>query len=68
MHKVKALETARQVEIPAIALTVHATEDDRARALSVGFGKHLSKPFDIDELIETVACLTLTKQVQTVPT
>ncbi len=67
MHKVKAFEMQRQVEIPAIALTVHAREDDRARALSVGFGKHLSKPFDIDELIETVACLTLSKQVQTVP-
>jgi CheY-like chemotaxis protein len=67
MDKVKAFEMQRQVEIPALALTVYAREDDRAHALSVGFGKHLSKPFDIDELIETVACLTLTKQVQTVP-
>ena len=66
MRKVRASEKGRQVEIPAIALTVYAREDDRAHALSVGFGKHLSKPFDIDELIETVACLTLTKQVQTV--
>jgi len=66
MHKVKALEMQRQVQIPAIALTTYAREGDRAHALSVGFGKHLSKPFDIDELIETVACLTLTKQVQSV--
>ncbi len=66
MHKVKALETAQQVQIPAIALTVYGREDEHSHALSVGFGKHLSKPFDIDELIETVACLTLTKQVQTV--
>ncbi len=67
MDKVKAFEIQRQVHIPALALTVYAREDDRAHALSVGFGKHLSKPFDIDELIETVACLTLTKQLQTVP-
>ena len=67
MDKVKAFEMQRQVEIPAIALTVYAREDDRAHALSVGFEEHLSKPFDIDELIETVACLTLTKQVQRVP-
>jgi CheY-like chemotaxis protein len=66
MNKVKALEMQRRVQIPAIALTVYAREDDRTRALSVGFGKHLSKPFDIDELIETVACLT--KQVQGVLT
>lgn len=58
MHKVKALESTEQVQIPAIALTVHAREDDRARALSVGFEEHLPKPFDIDELITTVACLT----------
>jgi CheY-like chemotaxis protein len=67
MQQVKALERQGQVQIPAIALTVYATEDDRAHALSVGFDRHLSKPFDIDELIETVACLSLTKQVQTVP-
>jgi CheY-like chemotaxis protein len=58
MHKVKALESTEQVQIPAIALTGHAREDDRARALSVGFEEHLPKPFDIDELITTVACLT----------
>jgi two-component system OmpR family response regulator len=68
MHKVKALESAQQVQIPAIALTVYAREDDRAHALSVGFEEHLPKPFDIDELIETVACLTLNKQLQSVPT
>jgi CheY-like chemotaxis protein len=62
MRKVKALENARQVDIPAIALTTYDGEDDRAHALSVGFEKHLPKPFDIDELIITVACLT--KQVQ----
>lgn len=62
MRKVKAVEKARQVEIPAIALTTYDGEDDRAHALSVGFEKHLPKPFDIDELIITVACLT--KQVQ----
>jgi two-component system, OmpR family, response regulator len=57
MRKVKALEEAQQIEIPAIALTVYNTEDDCANALSAGFCKHLSKPFDIDELIAIVACL-----------
>lgn len=66
MSKVKAFETTRQVQIPAIALTVHAREDDRARALSVGFEKHLPKPFDIDELLAMVACLT--RHVQWVAT
>ncbi|HEY9675529.1 MAG TPA: response regulator [Waterburya sp.] len=68
MHKVKALETQGQVQIPAIALTVHTRESDRTHALSAGFEAHLPKPFDIDELIETVATLTLTKQIQSVLT
>lgn len=66
MQKVKAIESAEQVQIPAIALTIHAREGDRVRALSVGFEEHLPKPFDIDELITTVACLT--QYVQWVPT
>ena len=66
MHKVKVLETQEQVQIPAIALTVYASKDDRTHALSVGFEEHLPKPFDIEELIETVACLT--QHVQWVPT
>jgi DNA-binding response OmpR family regulator len=58
IQKVKALEMQRQAQLPALALTVHARKDDRTRALSVGFEENLPKPFDIDELIATVACLT----------
>ncbi len=64
MHKVKAFEVAEQVQIPAIALTTYDTEDYRAHAREVGFCKHLSKPFDFDELITTVFCLT--RQIQLV--
>ncbi len=67
ISKVKALEIAQQVQIPAIALTVYARESDRARALSVGFDRYLSKPFDINELLEIVTCLTLHKQLQSIP-
>ena len=58
IRKVKALESLQQAQIPAIALTIYARQEDRDRALSAGFCKHLSKPFDIYELIEMVACLT----------
>lgn len=57
MHQVKALKKKRQAEIPAIALTVYDSKSDIAHALSVGFCKHISKPFDIDELIEIIASL-----------
>jgi CheY-like chemotaxis protein len=64
MHKVKAIEVAEQVEIPAIALTTYDTKYDRAYARLVGFCKHLSKPVNFDELITTVA--NVTKQIQLV--
>lgn len=65
MRKVKALEKTRQIQIRAIALTVYAREEDCVQALSVGYAKYLSKPFDIDELISMVA--SLTGQVQLMP-
>ena len=66
MHKVKAIEVAEQVEIPAIALTTYDTKYDRAYGRLVGFCKHLSKPVDFDDLITTV--FSLTRQIQSVCT
>jgi signal transduction histidine kinase/response regulator RpfG family c-di-GMP phosphodiesterase len=42
-------------EIPALALTAHATEEDRARALAAGFLAHLAKPIYPSDLIDAVA-------------
>jgi two-component system, OmpR family, response regulator len=59
IHRVKTLETALHVQIPAIALTtIFPSERNRAYTLAAGFRRHLLKPLDIDELMATVACLT----------
>ena len=58
IRKVKDIEIEREIQIPTIALTVYASENERVKALSVGFDKHLSKPFDIDDLMAMVASLT----------
>lgn len=58
IQQVKTLETTHNVQLPAIALTVCAAEQDRIQALASGFSRHLTKPVDIDELIATVAYLT----------
>jgi signal transduction histidine kinase/CheY-like chemotaxis protein len=36
--------------IPAVSLTAHAREEDRARALAAGFQDHLPKPIDLAHL------------------
>jgi signal transduction histidine kinase/CheY-like chemotaxis protein len=42
-------------EIPAIALTAYATDDDRARVLSAGFQVHIAKPIEPETLVKSIA-------------
>jgi PAS domain S-box-containing protein len=44
-------------DLPAVALTAHAREIDRARALDAGFDMHVSKPVDVDELVIGIGTL-----------
>ncbi len=44
--------------VPAVALTGHALEEDRTRALEAGFSVHVPKPIDPDELFRIVQQLT----------
>ena len=44
--------------VSAVAVTAFTSPEDRRRALSAGFQKHLGKPVDIQHLVDTVASLT----------
>ena len=44
-------------DIPAIAISGYATQEDRAQALAAGFIDHLPKPVDPDELVKRVSQL-----------
>jgi hypothetical protein len=44
-------------DIPAIALTAYAREEDSQQALSAGFQMHLSKPVEVNKLINAIADL-----------
>ena len=46
-----------QPELPAIALTGFAADEDQARALRAGFQSHVAKPFDMIGLCHLVAYL-----------
>jgi two-component system cell cycle response regulator DivK len=46
---------------PIIALTAHATRKDEERALAVGCTGYISKPFDMENLLNYIASFTTSK-------
>jgi two-component system CheB/CheR fusion protein len=54
IRRLRALGAARGGNIPALALTALAGEEDRRQALSAGFQMHVAKPVDIDRLARAV--------------
>ena len=58
IRKVRALGPEMGGEIPAIALTGHAGEEQRQKAISAGFQIHLVKPVEPTTLVEVIATLT----------
>jgi signal transduction histidine kinase/CheY-like chemotaxis protein/HAMP domain-containing protein len=46
---------ARFAALPIIAMTAHATQEERQRCLAAGMNDHIAKPIDPANLVETVA-------------
>jgi signal transduction histidine kinase/CHASE1-domain containing sensor protein/CheY-like chemotaxis protein len=55
IKKIRSLEKGVSENIPAVAITAYAKEEDRERALSAGFQIYLAKPVELTELISVVA-------------
>jgi signal transduction histidine kinase/CHASE1-domain containing sensor protein/CheY-like chemotaxis protein len=55
IEKVRRLENGQSENIPAVAITAYAKDEDRMRALSAGFQIYLAKPVELTELISVVA-------------
>jgi PAS domain S-box-containing protein len=54
-------EAAGRPRLPSIAVTAYAREDDRLRALTAGYDRHLTKPLDPGTLLDTIAELTMSR-------
>ncbi|MBN3951681.1 MAG: response regulator [Nostoc sp. NMS7] len=61
IHQVRTWTAEQGGEIPAIALTAFARNDDQQEALKAGFQLHLSKPLNPEELIAAIVQLLETK-------
>jgi signal transduction histidine kinase/DNA-binding response OmpR family regulator len=55
IRKLRKLKSKRAKQIPALALTAYATDEDRSLALSAGFQMHLAKPIEPESLVSSIA-------------
>lgn len=53
--RIRAMEDQKKAEIPIIAVTANAFEEDRKIALEAGMNGHLAKPYDIDAIMKTLS-------------
>ena len=56
-RQIRALEREDAKEIPIIALTANAFDEDVQRSMQAGLNAHLSKPVDPDNLFDTLETL-----------
>ncbi|MCI9121539.1 MAG: response regulator [Oscillibacter sp.] len=54
-RRIRKLEDPKRAEIPILAMTANAFEEDKQEALDSGMNGHVAKPIDIDKLMETLA-------------
>lgn len=55
--KIRALPDQQSRNVPAIALTAYAREEEKARALKTGFQMHISKPISNYQLVTAVSSM-----------
>ncbi len=57
--EIRALENPAQADIPIVAMTANAFEEDKKRAIDCGMNAHIAKPIDVEKLIKVVTDILL---------
>jgi len=57
IQQIRALPPEQGGQLPAIAVTAYATEDDRTLAIASGYQQHLIKPLEPEQLAQSVVAL-----------
>ena len=59
--KIRELPDKNKANIPNIAMTANAFEEDKRKALEAGMNGHISKPMDVDKLKSEITFILLKK-------
>ena len=59
--RIRALDREDALEIPIIAMTANAYEEDARKCMDAGMNAHLAKPLQMDQVIATIASKILPK-------
>lgn len=51
---IRNLNIKQKADIPIVAMTANAFEDDRNYALSIGMNEHIAKPIDVSRLLNVI--------------
>ena len=54
---IRALDDPERAGIPIVAMTANAFEEDRKKAFDSGMNAHVSKPIDVEKLLETLTAI-----------
>ncbi len=55
--QIRKLDDAQKANIPIVAVTANAFEEDKKTAMEAGMNGHLAKPYDIPQIMETLEIL-----------